>query len=251
MIIALVTELDKHRDIVESVAEELAGLSTSRPRQPLSSYIIQVKSAGQVVSRLVQMYWIKIRKANPSSRTPVQKFLLSSLKTSWAESLGIKALSVPPLPVGPVYVDASSTGIGFVFEDQWQMWRFVQEWKEPEYRDIQWAEAVAVELGLRLMIKAGYSRREIVMYSDNQQVVDAIAKGSSIGQSEAVEIIYQIGKLCRVHDITLIIEWIPGKKNPADAPSRFDAQDPDQRFPYDIKIPPYLREWVAPVYFDR
>ena len=187
---------------------------------------------------------------NPRSRTEIQKVLL----TEWRRPSSLPSQSLlsqsPPLPSlrldETVYVDASGVGIGFVSGDIWQAWQWKKTWKW-DGRDIQWAEAVAAEMGIRLMIASGYSGKKIILYSDNSQVVDAVSGERSIGESHATEIVNKIDRLCQEYDIRLEIKWVPGEQNPADAPSRLILIGCEKkRHPYQVKIPEYLQEFVLP-----
>jgi len=192
---------------------------------------------------------------NPRSRTEIQKVLLtewrrpSSLPSQPLLSQSPPVLS-PPFPSfrldETVYVDASGVGIGFVSGGLWQAWQWKKTWKR-DGRDIQWAEAVAAEMGVRLMIASGYSGRKIILYSDNSQVVDAVAGERSIGESHATEIVNKIDCLRQKYNIRLEIKWVPGEQNPADAPSRLSLIGYEKkRHPYQVKIPEHLQEFVLP-----
>lgn len=52
-----------------------------------------------------------------------------------------------------VYVDASKVGIGFYSQGSWQAWRLKEGWKQAKIRNIHWTEAVAVEMGIRLLLE--------------------------------------------------------------------------------------------------
>ncbi|KAF7760887.1 hypothetical protein Agabi119p4_10296 [Agaricus bisporus var. burnettii] len=176
-----------------------------------------------------------------SSRTKIQKVLLSE----WRYEKNPPRPRIFGIRTREVYVDASRSGIGFYFEDQWQAWVLNPVWWDLKRCDIQWAEAVAVELGLRLLVEAGLSNCKIQFRSDNQRVVDAI-HSDEIYESHFGEVIYCINYLCRTHKIKFSIEWISGNQNPADGPSRLLIQDESRRFPYDIGIPDRLRNLVFP-----
>jgi hypothetical protein len=99
------------------------------------------------------------------------------------------------------------------------------------------------------MIKARRSRREIQMLSDNKQVVNAILNGSVTRDDEVNRVLDRIDGLYEMHNVALKIEWIPGNDNLADLPSRFMEENPEKRFPLDIRIPRCLEEFVTRVDF--
>lgn len=144
-----------------------------------------------------------------------------------------------------VYVDASGKGIGFVFNGQWEAWKPGKGWHKRQ-RHTQWMEAVAAELGVRLMIEAGYSQSRIVLRSDNSGVVQALSE-QDFNEPQMGEIIRNIHSLCCQHGITLDIKWIRGGDNPADDPSRMRLGSPSQRFPFFVSIPAHLQEFVTPL----
>lgn len=143
-----------------------------------------------------------------------------------------------------VCVDASQKGIGFFFEGQWQAWKLKEGWKK-KTREIQWAEAAAAELGLRLMIQAGHDGGSLRLRSDNSGVVDAIQKGD-FHQPQVGIFVKNIYSLCRLNEITLGVKWISGEGNPADAPSRLRPAKGSSRFPFKIDIPPHLEDFLLP-----
>jgi hypothetical protein len=159
---------------------------------------------------------------------------------------------VPPTSASQdssVYVDASGCGIGFVYANQWAAWKLKRGWqyKGWVHRGIQWAEAVAVELGVRLMVEAGYAGKEIRLRSDNMQVVNAFSLGHPNGSGIIAEDIIQSTKrLCEELNIRLRVSWVRGAINPADGPSRLAVGSDEERFPYTVEIPPYLQDIVEP-----
>lgn len=195
-------------------------------------------SPGQFETLALVKYLVSDAHLTPAyQRTETQKVLLAEWRRPSPTSV-----DVPPQEV---YVDASASGIGFYYKGQWQAWMLKAGWRRAKHRDIQWAEAVAVELGLLLMLQAGYSNRKIVLRSDNRQVVEAVSK-SCYNQSQVGPIVRYIDSLCLKNNIDLVVTWIPGAENPADAPSRLSVRDESQRFPYEITIPSHLHEFVLP-----
>ncbi|KAJ3555895.1 hypothetical protein NP233_g12097 [Leucocoprinus birnbaumii] len=182
-------------------------------------------------------------------RTESQKVLL----TEWR-----RKPSLPPPPFlareqdpDTVYVDASGSGIGFTFNNQWQSWLLSKHWRQ-DGRNIQWAEAVAVELGIRLMIDSGLAATKIVLKSDNLNVVNAIKGKAVIREKNTKKIVNGIWELLNDYGMRLNINWVQGCLNPADEPSRLrcsgfgSGTGETGRFPYDCGIPEHLKEFVIP-----
>jgi len=198
----------------------------------------------------VKLLISEAHQTNWRSRTEIQKVLLTEWRKPSSFSSQPLLSQSPPLPSlqldETIYVDASGVGIGFVSGDLWQAWQWKKTWKQ-DGRDIQWAEAVAAEMGIRLMITSGYSGKKIILYSDNSQVVDAVSGERSIGESYATQIVNEIDHLRQKYDLRLEIKWVPGEQNPADAPSRLIPIGREkERHPYQVKIPQHLQEFVLP-----
>jgi hypothetical protein len=187
-------------------------------------------------------------RTSPSLRTEVQKMLLAEWRRP-PEPPSNHFLSSSDASGNPeaVYVDASGYGIGLFYRNQWQAWGLKEGWRMGRSREIQWAEAVAIELGIRMMVKDGYSGRTLTLHSDNLQVVEAVRGDRPMAEPHTNYIIDKIHALCRLHQIYLDISWIPGPKNPADGPSRLkNVEDQRTRISYDIEIPKHLQEFVIP-----
>jgi hypothetical protein len=190
-------------------------------------------------------------KTHHSLRTEVQKVLMLEWRRP-SQTVAYTLPTPPPIAQAPpepeeidVYVDASGSGIGFYLLGRWQAWKLKEGWRSVKCRDIQWAEAVAVEMGVRLLLKAGYTDTKIRLHSDNQQVVDAIST-RDIYRSQVGPVVQLYDNLCCSYKFDCSIKWIPGVENPADAPSRFFLLDKNKRFPCDVTIPPHLQEFVLP-----
>jgi len=154
-------------------------------------------------------------------RTTVQKYVL---REAWKipTVLGSGKASPAGVPLSPtlpeVFVDASGKGIGFLWGEKWAAWTLGDGWRS-KGRDMQWAELVAVEMGVRTMIAAGLSSTHVRLRSDNQAVVKALANGSIGGKQEA-PVLRRILDMCQEHGIVLVPVWVATKFNPADALSR-------------------------------
>ncbi|KXN83756.1 hypothetical protein AN958_01083 [Leucoagaricus sp. SymC.cos] len=189
----------------------------------------------------------------PALRTEAHQVLLNE----WRRP------SFPLSPIAPVlpsvspreyaYVDASNVGIGFFFSGQWEAWRLRNGWQQGgrgqgRIRSTQWAEAVAVQLGVWVMIKAGYIGEPVTLCSDNLQVVKAFSEGQPIGEPLTAGVIKDTNLLCQQLNIQLTVLWVRGVYNPADEPSRLNVGSGKPRISYSVEIPPYLQDVVMPYY---
>ncbi|KAF7760889.1 hypothetical protein Agabi119p4_10298 [Agaricus bisporus var. burnettii] len=233
--------------------------SSSPGAPPTSSAVDEIRrkmklahlpGQGEILAEIKSLI-SKTHKTHNSQRTEVQKVLMLEWRRP---SLTVTYESPTPPPVASfsepeeivdVYVDASGTGIGFYLLGRWQAWKLKKGWKSVKGRDIQWAEAVAVEMGVLLLLKAGYAQKKIRLHSDNRQVVDAFS-AENFDQAHVGPIVQLCTDLCCTYGLDCTVEWVPGVENPADNPSRFLFLDKNKRFPCDIMIPHALQEFVLP-----
>lgn len=156
---------------------------------------------------------------------------------------GMPVRKIPAPSAVEIFVDASTSwGIGLTVDGDWDHWQLRDGWKS-DGRDIGWAEMVAVELGLRVLIERGHKNEHIRLRSDNQGVVGALEAGKSRGM-QANRILQRIVCLMLEHDIWLSVEWVASADNPADAPSCGLAPSGFTRRAHDFKLPFALREYV-------
>jgi hypothetical protein len=264
------------QDLEESDIEIPPTPESCSPPPHLDSYLhqlpLQITSAEKIrelmerahsingEAALAQVRWLLSRAHTtlPTQRSEAHRVLLAEWRppsSIGSVTSGEQSSTLSLFPhLNHVYVDASEVGIGFVFAGKWETWRLRKGWKhgggkQGKIRHIQWAEAVAVELGVRLMVKAGYAGNEITLCSDNMQVVRAFSQQRlTTGDPLADEVVDNTCKLCFQQNIRLRVLWISGLLNPADAPSRLNFQGCGVRFPFYVEIPPYLQDVVVPFY---
>jgi hypothetical protein len=153
-------------------------------------------------------------------RTPAQTHLL----VYWSNRT-LATAGLPSPEAHEIFVDASAHGIGFIFNDRWLAWRFTTAHPllplGPDGRlIISWAELVAVELGIRTLIAAGFRNAMITVRSDNQGVVVALTSEKWTEKYDLDGIVKRILQLSRKAGLSLKMKWISTKENPADDPSR-------------------------------
>ena len=178
---------------------------------------------------------VKAERTPRHRRTKAQKYILLNWRSPSSSRRNNSTLThshpvppvhlLPPLSKGPeIFVDASSSGIGFVFKTQWLAWTFKHTSKIPLGGDgrvvMSWAELLAVEVGLRALITAGYRSLTITVRSDNMGVIDALQKKSWCQRHGIDDILHTILMLCGQYGIQLKPSWVPTRMNPADLPSR-------------------------------
>ncbi|KAJ7039272.1 hypothetical protein C8F04DRAFT_950211 [Mycena alexandri] len=105
---------------------------------------------------------------------------------------------------------------------------------------------IAVELALRAVIAAKMSSVHIVLRSDNQGVIGALAAGRSFGIQEN-NVLQHVLQLFHDHDIWFTIVYVPSAMNIADAPSRGELPPREERFEFPPPIPKHLRDFIYSV----
>ena len=116
------------------------------------------------------------------------------------------------------YSDASSSvGIGVVIGGRWRAWRLLPGW-QAEGRDIGWAEAVGMELLVRLILHLNILPA-FKVYGDNTGVVEGWWTGRS-RNAETNEVFKRIHELLEHRRAILVTRYVNTKQNPADGPSR-------------------------------
>jgi len=166
----------------------------------------------------------------------------------WSEKLcqkfvGMKIIRPPPPIDIRLYVDASTSwGIGLTLGDRWLAWEFKEGWKS-DGREIGWAEMVAVDLVLRTLLSSRYSNCHIVIHSDNQGVVGALAAGASRGQQQNL-ILREIVRTMQNEGIWVTMKWVSTHDNPADAPSRGNLPPRNLLHSHPPALPWYLKPFL-------
>jgi len=182
----------------------------------------------------------------------------------WIQSL-LQQLpnSVPIAPPSPVDIgwwgDASTSfGIGVVISNHWSVWQWAPGFRVGPNRqfDIGWAEAVAVELGLRLALHLGIisaatsQGSHFLVRSDNSGIVAVTNKGRS-RSPETNAILKHVYQLQAENSIHLQAVYVPTRSNIADALSRgniaaFLAGFPGASSPASFPLPSHLSNRLVP-----
>jgi hypothetical protein len=111
--------------------------------------------------------------------------------------------------------------IGVTYANKFAMWRFIGLWQS-NGRDIGWAEMVAIELALSLLINLNIHSVSVNFFSDNQGVIGALKAGRSHNDQQNL-VLQRIFALAEASGIHIQIEYISTNDNPVDAPSRGHA----------------------------
>lgn len=153
-----------------------------------------------------------------------------------------------------IFVDASGYGLGVIMRRRWLAWAFNHDNRvvdgiprDPKGNaDIAWAELIAVELGLRVAVAAGYRCASIPIFSDNRGVVIAMETRSWNGKDRLARVMRRINSFCKSYHLDPQVKWIPTRFNPADGPSRGVCGDlQDMIWPL-----PTLPRSLAPVLYQ-
>lgn len=150
--------------------------------------------------------------------------------------------------------DASTSfGIGVVVGKFWGVWAWAPGVSigPGKQFDIGWAEAVAVELGLRMVINHELLRdcaepvSKLLVRSDNMGVVAVVNKGRS-RNANTNNTLREIFSILASHRLSLYTEYVSSSANIADALSRGDVAGFLENFPRasvrtDCSLPLYLQ----------
>jgi hypothetical protein len=202
-------------------------------------------------SHLASLYRFTSKFVDASSRfdlRTVPAFVISDLAW-WRSQLSSSWCGMPiiippsPHPV-PIFVDASTSFvIGFWWEGRYLDWCLLDGW-HADGRDIGWAEMVAIELGLRSVIAAGFRNAHFILRSDNQGVVGAFKAGMSRNPAQNA-ILRHIIFLFQEHSLWFSTVWVASEDNPADAPSRGVFPSSARCFAHPPRIPFHLKDFVV------
>jgi len=78
-----------------------------------------------------------------------------------------------------IWVDASMDwGIGIIIADHWAAWKLVAGWNSLG-RDIGWAESIALELVVIMIVDQGFNDCHVMIRGDNTGIIDAFNRGRS------------------------------------------------------------------------
>jgi hypothetical protein len=115
-------------------------------------------------------------------------------------------------------IDASTSwGIGVVIDNVWESWQLLPGWNM-EGCQIGWAEMVAVEMGLHLVVSMGYKNIHLQVQSDNAGVIGTLEGGKSCNLQQN-QVLQRIVLLMRSKDIWTTVTYIPSADNCMDCPS--------------------------------
>lgn len=167
----------------------------------------------------------------------------------WADQLSVAGAYrtlTPRIPLThSVWVDASTSwGIGVVIDGCWSAWKWAPDWKGG-WRDIGWAEMIAVELAALVLDHLGVSNGDLIIRSDNAGVVGAFNRG----RSRNFEVNLSIRRTTVINAATnvhLLLQYVNTKDNIADPISR-GCFNPDQRRLPLITLPSELLPFLLDV----
>src|SRR5882724_6742948 len=112
----------------------------------------------------------------------IPKPILTDLRW-WQAILAIPCVPhslTPRRTVDPnIWVDASTDwGIGVIIADHWAAWKLVADWNSLG-RDIGWAESIALELVVIMIVDQGFNDCHVMIRGDNTGIIDAFNRGRS------------------------------------------------------------------------
>src|SRR5882724_2158286 len=122
----------------------------------------------------------------------------------------------PCLSLDPdLWVDASTSwGISIIHGDKWSAWTLVPGWKS-EGRDIGWAESIALELAVLLLVNLNFRNCSIVIRGDNTGVIGTYDKGRSrnVPRNESIR---RITLYIVPNNIMIVPTYVASASNRAD-----------------------------------
>lgn len=144
------------------------------------------------------------------------------------------------------WMDASSSwGIGLLCEGRWAAWKWLDGWRS-DFREIGWAEAVAVELAVRLIDVRGWSNMHVLLRSDNQGVIGAYRRGRG-RNPEINDSIRRVDVIASARNISFSFTYVESEANLADPISRGIMGHSDLQLP-DILLSVELSRYMVRVY---
>jgi len=120
-----------------------------------------------------------------------------------------------------IVTDACLEGIGIIVGREWQYWRCRPGWNDDASANIDWAEAIGVELALKAHFDANplLRRRTIRVWCDNKGVCDGWLKVKHANKNVNATFV-RIDKLLEGRECDLEMPWISTHDNDSDAISR-------------------------------
>jgi len=118
-----------------------------------------------------------------------------------------------------ISVDASkSWGVGVVIDDKWDAWCWRGPWHF-QGRNIGWAEAVAVELVVRILLARGLVNTVVLIHGDNQGVIGSFGRGR--GRNLHVNLsIRRTDTIAASSNMVYLLKYVESDHNKADPISR-------------------------------
>jgi len=186
---------------------------------------------------------------NDFSRRHATKPIYESLR--WWEAVLTKSdcsrSLKPRQPFDPdLWVDASTNwGIGIIFGDNWYAWALTPGWKT-DGRDIGWAESVALELAVLILVDRNFHDCSVIIRSDNTGVIGAYEKGRSrnIPRNDSIR---RISSSIVPNNIMIVPTYIASTLNRADPISRGILGPPHLRAVSPPALPPELSGFLRNV----
>jgi hypothetical protein len=187
---------------------------------------------------------------SPGVRT--SESILSGSATSRSRARASSTIMSSKTNPSEIFVDASGRGIGFIFGDKWLAWRFPAHHPllplGPDGKLVMsWAELVAVELGVRALLAAGYRNSTLIVRSDNAGVVKALKDKKWITKYGLHDVLQRIFALCDEGKLWLQMKWVSTKANLADGPSRRVYPSNTLLFQHRPEIPMELADIIEDV----
>jgi len=143
-------------------------------------------------------------------------------------------------------VDASTDwGVGVIIGDQWAAWKLLPGWNTGG-RNIGWAESIAMELAVLILIGRGFKDCIITVHGDNTGIIGAYDKGRS-RNVPCNDSLRCIAASVIPNNITILPRYVPSAANRADPVSRGILGSSSLRAARPLVLPPELIPYLTDV----
>ena len=157
-----------------------------------------------------------------------------------------RSLTPRPTADPDIWVDVSMNwGIDVVIGTQWAAWKLKKGWNGGG-RDIGWAESIALELAVLMLVHCGFRDCLITIRGDNTGVIGAFSKGRS-RSTPRNDSLRRIASSVIPNNISILPVYVTSAANRADPVSRGILGSSILRAARPPVLPPELTQYLEDV----